>query len=333
MKKGIRLLCVVYKDMSATDHRQLAFYPIEYPALEKFYQKLKDTFWTPQEISFATDRDDWDKLDEDSKRAVKFNLLFFAQADRIVIDNIVARFQRDTDTIKEASAFYCMQNANEMIHNETYSMLIETLIRDEEEKQRAFNAIENFESVKRIADWMFYWLASDRPLLERVIAFAFIEYSMFPCAFCIIYWIKRRNILPGLCKANEFIARDEAIHAEFAVTLFHTLVSQGKPRPSETEARDVIRSGVDTAEVFIRDSLPKDLVGLNADGVLRYTKCTANVLAKALGYEPLYEVTNPFEWMNLIALSNMSNFFETKVSEYSKMGGDQKYIFTTEAEF
>ena len=313
---------------------QYSFFPIKHHVLEKYYQKQKDVFWTPQEIDYRSDRDDWDRLDENTKEFIKFILLFFAQADGIVNENLIEHFKKETSDYKEARYFYAAQEFIEVIHNETYSMLIEAFFRDPEEKKKAFNAIKYYPSIRKIADWMFKWMNSDTPLHERVIAFACVEGIFFSSAFAAIYWIKRRNVLHGLCKANEFIARDEAMHTEFAVALYHVLTEvDHKYDPlSESRVHEIIGSALKVSEEFTRDALKVDLIGMNANDMVSYVKCTANRLSESLGYSKLYDVENPFDWMAIIGLPNRSNFFETKVSEYSRQAKSD-FEFSLDDEF
>lgn len=301
-----------------TDTSDYSFFPVRHPKLLEFYTKQKNVFWTPQEIDMSSDREDWDNLDEPSQRFIKFVLCFFAQADGIVIENIMERFQEETSKWKEAKAFYTMQNAMEMIHNETYSLLIETFITNHEEKAKAFNAIQHYPSIGNIASWMIKWLKSDQPLTKRVIAFACVEGVLFSGAFAAIYWIKRKNILHGLTKANEFIARDEGIHKDFGVALYHHLVNEGYERLSEAEVYEIVDESIEVSEKFIREALQVELIGMNADDMIKYVKCTADSLISDLGYEKRYREENPFEWMVSIGITNKTNFFEERVSEYAK---------------
>lgn len=308
-----------------TDCFQYSFLPIKRIKLEAFYQRQKAVVWTPQEIDYSRDRSDWDNLDEGTKTFIKFILFFFAQADGIVNENLITHFKKETSFFKEATFFYSAQEYIETIHNETYSILIETFIRDRQEKLKGYNAIQHYPSIKKIADWIFEWMNSERPLVERVIAFACVEGIFFSSAFAAIYWIKRRNVLQGLCKANEWIARDEALHTEFAVELYHELTGADKPRFSrlpEDTIHSIIKSAVSVSENFVHDALQVDLIGMNADDMVNYVKCTGDVLSMSFGYNPIYEIDNPFTWMSVISLPNRTNFFEGKVSEYAKPAGD-----------
>lgn len=321
--------------MDESDRRfeDYSFFPIKNPRLEEYYQKQKNMFWTPQEIDYSEDRQQWDSLDDDTKKFLEFILFFFSQADGIVNENLIENFKRETSVYKEASFFYAMQEAIEVIHNETYSLLIETFIRDEEKKAKAFNAISHFPSIRALAEWMFSWMNKDIPLSERVIAFSCVEGVFFTSAFAAVYWIKKRNILQGLCKANEFIARDEALHTEFAVSLYHTLVKDSpEAELSRERVFEILGSAAQVSETFIRDALHVDLVGLSGDDMVNYMKCTVNSLSTSLGYGNIFDVENPFPWMSVIALPNKSNFFETKVSEYGRQATSD-YTFDLDIEF
>ncbi len=282
----------------------------------------------------SKDRKDWMSLNDDERKFLTFILAFFSQADGIIVENLIEHFQRETNEYKEANAFYSMQNAMETIHNETYSIMIETFIQDFQERKKALNAIDNYPSIKKLAEWMFEWMDEERPLMDRVIAFACVEGIFFSGAFCAIYWIKKSNRLRGLCKANEFIARDEALHTEFAVALYHhyTSVVKRSQKLSQKTVHDIIKSSMSVVEEFIRDALHVELIGMNSKDMITYVQCTADRLAVSLGYDKIYKVENPFDWMVLIALSNKTNFFEDTVSEYSKVK-DNDFTFTTDEPF
>ena len=317
---------------SHTDYSKYCFMPMRYKKLISFYERQRDSFWVPSEINMSGDRKDWASLNENERRFLTFVLAFFAQADGIVIENLISNFQKETSEIKEANAFYCMQNAMEMIHNETYSLMIDTFIQNLDEKNKALNAIDNYPSIKKIADWMMVWMRSDAPLLERVIAFACVEGIFFTSAFCAIYWIKRSNKLKGLCKANEFIARDEALHTEFAIALYHhyTSVTKTINLLSQDTVHSIIKSAIAVSEEFVTDALKVDLIGMSTKDMIQYVKCAADYLVTALNFEPIYNVENPFDWMTLITLTNKTNFFEDTVSEYSKTKSDFTFDLTVD---
>lgn len=306
------------------DFTNLAFLPIRNPILESYYQKQKRVFWIAQEIDYTNDRSHWDRTTDSVRHYVGFLVKLFAQLDGIVNENLTENFKRETSVYaKECAMFYAIQEAMEWGHNETYSLLIKTFFRDPEEQAKSLNSIKNYPSIRKIADWSFSWMDASRPLLERVIAFTCIEGVIFSSAFAGIYWVKRMNILHGLTKANEFIARDEAIHTEFGVALYHHLTDIWRafaPLP-EYRVHEIIRSAVETTEIFTRDAMNVHLVGLNADDMVEYVKTTANALCKSLGYASLYKAQNPFDWMAIISLPNKTNFFESYVSEYAREDG------------
>jgi len=308
-----------------------AFLPIKNPRLIKYYTDQKNVFWTPADIDMSGDREDWNKLDDNTKHFIKFILCFFAQADGIVIENLMGRFQEETSKWKEAKAFYAMQNAMETIHNETYSLLIEAFITDNDEKNKAFNAISNYKSIKKIADWIIAWMNSDTPLTERVIAFCCVEGVLFSGAFAAIYWVKRLNILKGLCKSNEYIQRDECIHKDFGCELYHFLQTQGFDKVTDKRVREIIESCMVVVEEFINDALKVDLIGMNSSELLDYVKCTADNLSEQLGYKKVFEVENPYDWMATIGMTNKTNFFEDRVTEYSQ--NDSKFSFEEKEDF
>jgi len=316
-----------------------SYFPIEYHSLEKFYNLQVSVFWVVEDIDFSKDREHWDSLDSDSRRFLEFILFFFAQADGIINENLIENFQKETSVYKEAQHFYIAQAFFETIHNKTYSVLIETFFRDHEKKNMAFNAIQHYPVIGKIADWMFSWMTPERPLSERVVAFACIEGVLFTGAFAAIYWIKKRdNILPGLCTSNELIARDEAIHALFAVELYKIMtgISGHLDRLSESRIHEIVSSAMDVAEGFIREALHVDLIGMRTDDMVDYVKCTADFLCVKLGYSKLYSISNPFDWMAIISLPNKTNFFEKKVTEYKKplLGFDEgAFEFDLDADF
>ncbi len=318
------------------DYTELAFLPIKNPLLEAFYQEQKGVFWAANEIDYTHDRQHWDRLDEPSKEYIKFLLFLFAQLDGIVNENLTENFKRETSVFaKECSMFYAIQEAQEWGHNETYSLLIKAFIRDPEEQSRGLNSIQHYPAIKKIADWSFSYMDASIPLLERIVAFCCIEGVIFSSAFAGIYWIKRRNVLLGLGKANEWIARDEAIHTRFGVALYHHITSIWKKEaslPEETVHR-VIRSAVETTAEFTRTAMNCNLVGLNAEDMVKYVECTADRLCTSLGYSPIYSTPNPFDWMLIIALPNKSNFFETRTSEYAREQGTEGFVFDLETPF
>ena len=318
------------------DYTELAFFPIKNPLLEAFYQEQKNVFWAANEIDYTHDREHWDRLDESSKEYIKFLLFLFAQLDGIVNENLTENFKQETSVFaKECSMFYAIQEAQEWGHNETYSLLIKAFIRDPEEQAKGLNSIQHYPAIKKIAEWCFSYMDPSIPLLERIVAFTCIEGVIFSSAFAGIYWIKRRNVLQGLTKANEFIARDEAIHTKFGISLYHHITNiWGKmPNLSEETVYRIVRSAVDTTAEFTRTAMKCDLVGLNADEMVKYVECTADRLCSSLGYAPIYSTPNPFDWMLIIALPLKVNFFEGRVSEYAREQGNEGFVFDLNTPF
>ena len=290
-------------------------FPIRYPSLWKLYKKAVASFWTTEEIDLSGDRKDWEKLNENERYFIKNILAFFAGSDGIVMENININFASEIQ-ISEARSFYAYQEFNESIHGETYSLLIDAYVDDNEEKNSLFRAIENIECVKKKAEWAMKWFSRERPFAERLIAFACVEGIFFSGSFCAIFWLKKRGLMPGLCFSNELISRDEGLHCEFAVDLYRNMVNKVK---SET-IRDIVRDAVSIETEFICDALPCRLLGMNSDSMTTYIQFVADRLMTQFGEEPLWKVKNPFDFMETISLEGKTSFFEKRVSEYSKMG-------------
>jgi ribonucleotide reductase beta subunit family protein with ferritin-like domain len=296
-------------------------------------------FWTAQEIDYSNDRSQFDKCDLVTQKYIKFLLFLFAQLDGIVNENLVENFKRETSSMaKECSMFYAIQEAIEWGHNETYSLLIKTYIRDTEEQTRGLNSIAHYPAIRKIAEWAYRWMDPKKDLLERLVAFACIEGIIFSSAFAGIYWIKRKNILHGLTKANEWIARDEALHTRFAIALYNHITNRWllRIRLSDDRVNAIITDAVAITEEFTRDAMHVDLVGIDPDDMVSYVKCTADTLVTSLGYPKIYNVDNPFDWMAILGLSNKSNFFETRVTEYGrevKSVDDEDFTFDLNVKF
>lgn len=307
--------------LEGLDLTSYSYFPTKYPSIERFFDQQLSLFWLPSEIDFSGDRDDWNELDDDVKSHLKFILAFFSQVDGLLTENLADAFKRDTSMWKEVTHIYTVQEMMETIHNKTYGTCIEMFIPDPAERSRVMNGIQHYPAVKNIAVWGMSWMKSDRPITERLVAVACIEGILFTSTFASIYWLKRKNILKGLCKANEFIARDEAIHTDMGVAIYHHIVTvqdgKGSPALSSETIHKIIRSAVDVAEIFTRDALKVELVGLNPDDMVGYIKCTADTLAVKFGTKPIYSCENPLTWMASIGLSNSTNFYEDRVSEYT----------------
>ena len=282
--------------------------------LYKMYKQSVAVFWTPEEIDFSKDQSDWNKLTENEKHFIKQVLAFFAGSDGIVMENLVTRFQGEVSS-QVVKLFYSFQNAMEGIHSETYSLLIDTYVKDEEEKAKLFTAIDTIPCIKNKAVWAELFMGSQAPFGQRLVAFACVEGIFFSGAFCAIFWLKKRGLLPGPTFSNELISRDEGLHTQFAVSLFHTLTETPSPKEIET----IIKEAVKLEKEFICDALPCSLIGMNAKMMSQYIEFVADRLAVQLGNKKIYGTPNPFDFMDLISLEGKTNFFEKKVSDYSRV--------------
>lgn len=308
-------------------------YPIKYDDIWKMYKLAVSSFWTVEEIDLAKDLDDWNKLTDNEKFFIKNVLAFFAGSDGIVNENLSSRFMNEV-MIPEAKFFYGFQIAIESIHSEAYSLLIDTYVKNQEEKTKLLNAIYTIPCVKKKADWAFKWIESkDDSFAHRLVAFAAVEGIFFSGAFCAIFWLKERGVMPGLTFSNELISRDEGLHTEFAILLYSMLTN----KLTQEDLHNLIKEAVDIENEFITDSIPCQMLGMNADLMTQYIKYVADRLVVQLGYDKIYNTTNPFDFMDRIGLNLKSNFFETRVGEYSRanVGTDNKEVFnfTTDADF
>lgn len=307
--------------------KRFVMFPIQHNDIWEMYKKQVDCFWRPEEIDLSKDFDDWDKLDDNEKHFISMILAFFAASDGIVMENLALRFINDVQ-ISEARAFYGFQVAMENIHSHTYSLLIDTYIKNDEEKTSLFNAMENCECIKKKADWAKKWINDNRSGFDtRLVAFACVEGIFFSGAFCSIYWLKKRGLMPGLTFSNELISRDEALHCEFAVLLHNKL----EKKIDKSRVREIITEAVDIETEFICDALPCKLIGMNSELMSQYIKFVADRLIVQLGYNKIYNVENCFPWMELISLQGKTNFFEKRVSDYAlatKTGKTEAFDFS-----
>lgn len=299
-------------------------FPVENPNLWQFYKKQSFAFWIPEEIDLAADRKDFLRLDDSSRYFIKRVLAFFNQSDGIVNENLALRFYQDVD-LPEVRAFYAMQIAIEAVHAETYSLLIDTYVTDTEEKNSLYNATESIPAIKEKADWALRWIVSDDNFADRLFAFAVVEGLFFSGAFCAIFWLRSRGVMPGLCKANDFISRDEGLHWTFAAELYKHLRLQA---PVD-RLQAILREAVAIEKRFICESLPVDLIGMNSKLMAQYIEYTADRLLLHFGMNKLYNVDNPFPFMALLDLQSKTNFFEGRVSDYSK-GADTTIDFDSD---
>ena len=297
----------------APDDNRFVMFPIRYNDIWEMYKKQVDCFWRAEEIDLTKDLTHWETLNPDEKMFISMILAFFAASDGIVLENLAMRFMNDVQ-VSEARAFYGFQIAMENIHSQTYSLLIETYIKNKDEKHKLFNAIDNFPCIKKKSDWAQKWIRDNRSsFATRLIAFACVEGIFFSGAFCSIFWLKKRGLMPGLTFSNELISRDEALHCEFAVLLYSKLENKLK----KARVHEIIKEAVEIETEFICDALPCRLIGMNAELMTQYIKFVADRLCLQLGYDKIYHVANPFNWMELISLEGKTSFFERRVSEYS----------------
>jgi ribonucleoside-diphosphate reductase subunit M2 len=297
----------------APDDNRFVMFPIKYQDIWDMYQKQIDCFWRPEEIDLSKDLTHWDALNKDEQYFISMILAFFAASDGIVLENLAERFMADVQ-VSEARAFYGFQIAMENIHSHTYSNLIETYIKDKVEKHKLFNAIENFPCIKKKSDWAQKWIHDNRSsFATRLVAFACVEGIFFSGAFCSIFWLKKRGLMPGLTFSNELISRDEALHCEFAVLLYSKLVK----KMDKSRIHEIIKEAVEIETEFICEALPCKLIGMNSDLMTQYIQFVADRLCVQLGYKKIYNVTNCFDWMEMISLEGKTNFFERTVSDYA----------------
>ncbi len=310
--------------LKENDNRFVIF-PIKYDDIWKMYKLAVSSFWTAEEIDLGKDLDDWNKLSENEQYFIKHVLAFFAGSDGIVNENLSARFMNEVQ-VPEAKFFYGFQIAIESIHSEAYSLLIDTYIKDRQEKEHLLNAIHTIPCIKKKADWALQWISSkEDSFAHRLVAFAAVEGIFFSGAFCAIFWLKERGLMPGLTFSNELISRDEGLHTEFAVLLYSMLQN----KLSQEEIHAIISDAVEIENEFITESIPCSLLGMNASLMTQYIRFVADRLVVQLGYDKIYNTSNPFDFMERIGLSLKSNFFEHRPSEYSKanVGNDSKELF------
>ena len=295
---------------------RFVIFPIKHHDIWEFYKSMEASFWTAEEIDLSQDLNDWNnKLSDDERYFVKHILAFFAASDGIVNENLAENFVNEVQ-YAEAKFFYGFQIMMENIHSETYSLLIDTYVKDEAEKDDLFNALEVFPAIKKKADWALKWIESDS-FAERLIAFAAVEGIFFSGAFCSIYWLKKRGLMPGLTFSNELISRDEGVHCDFAVHLHNHHLVNKVPKERITS---IIVDALNIEREFITESLPVSLIGMNAVLMTQYLEFVADRLLVELGCDREYNTTNPFDFMDMISLQGKTNFFEKKVAEYQKAG-------------
>lgn len=295
------------------DESRFVMFPLHYGDIWDMYKKQVDCFWRVEEVDLSKDLTHWQKLNDDERYFIKHILAFFAASDGIVLENLGMRFMSEVQ-VSEARAFYGFQIAMENIHSEMYSLLIDTYVKDNSEKTQLFNAIDNFPCIKKKADWALKWIGDKRSSFgTRLAAFACVEGIFFSGAFCSIYWLKKRGLMPGLTFSNELISRDEALHTEFAMLLFNKL----HKKPSKKRLMEIIKEAVDIEREFICEALPCRLVSMNSKLMGQYIEFVADRLAVQLGCDKIYDASNPFDFMEMISVEGKTNFFEKRVGEYA----------------
>jgi len=303
----------VIEPLLAEDPNRFVMFPIQDQSIWSMYKKQVDCFWRAEEVDLSKDLISWATLNKDEQYFIKMIIAFFAASDGIVVENLGMRFMSEVQ-LSEARAFYGFQIAMENIHSEMYSLLIDTYIKENDEKQKLFNALNNFPCIKKKADWAIKWINDKRSsFATRLLAFACVEGIFFSGAFCSIYWLKKRGKMPGLTFSNELISRDEALHTEFAILLYKKLT---KKLPKK-KVIEIIKESVEIEKEFICEALPCRLVSMNSKLMSQYIEFVADRLIVQIGHEKIYNATNPFDFMEMISIEGKTNFFEKRVGEYA----------------
>ena len=315
--------CVLFDEKQ----ERLALFPIKFPLIKEFLDKQRSVFWTVNEIQLTKDTQDWEKLTDDEKHFVKYVLAFFAVSDKVVNINIEKRFMSQVK-VYEVEMNYNWQAMMEDIHAETYSLMIDTFIKNTSEKNKLFNAIENFPAIKNKAEWALRWIDNDDVTFsERLFAFACVEGIFFSGSFCAIYWLKKRGLMPGLCFANELISRDEGMHTDFAVLIYKEFLKNTYYTDETSEkmnltltqekAYDIIENALEIETNFITEAIPCKLIGMNSEMMKQYIEFVADRLLCQFGFKKKWKSSNPFDWMDSISVKGKTNFFEKRVGEYT----------------
>ncbi|UOQ78980.1 ribonucleoside-diphosphate reductase small subunit [Hymenobacter sp. 5516J-16] len=294
---------------------RFVLFPIQHDDVWQMYKKAEASFWTAEEIDLGQDQKDWENLNDGERHFISHVLAFFAASDGIVNENLAVNFMQEVQ-MAEARCFYGFQVMMENIHSETYSLLIDTYIKDPKQKDHLFNALETVPCVKKKGEWAIKWINSEN-FTERLIAFAAVEGIFFSGSFCSIFWLKKRGLMPGLTFSNELISRDEGLHCDFACLLYKDHLQNKLP---ESRVHEIIRDAVQIEQEFVTDALPVNLIGMNAQLMSQYIEFVADRLLDSLGYSKIYGATNPFDFMEMISLQGKTNFFEKRVGEYQKAG-------------
>ena len=332
LKKDLNQNIEIEEPILKENPKRFVLFPIQHADIWEMYKKQEASIWTAEELDLSPDLIDWEnKLNDDEKFFIKHVLAFFAASDGIVNENLAENFLSEVQ-YTEAKFFYGFQIMMENIHSETYSLLIDTYIKDSKEKDYLFNAIETFEPVKKKADWAMRWIENGS-YAERLIAFAAVEGIFFSGSFCSIFWLKKRGLMPGLTFSNELISRDEGLHCDFACMLYNNhLVNQLE----KENVQEIIADAVEIEKEFVTESLPVRLIGMNSDLMSQYIEFVADRLLVELGNNKIYNTSNPFDFMDMINLQGKTNFFEKRVGEYQKAGvlnSNDNNNFSLDADF
>lgn len=311
---------------------RFVLYPVKYTPIWNMYKTAVSAFWQVEEIDLSKDIDHWEnKLNENERNFIENILSFFAASDGLVDENLVTRFYNDVK-IPEARAFYTFQMAMETVHSEMYSLMLDTFVKDQDKRDKLFNGMNTIPAIKKKADWTVKWIEDqDVPFAQRLVAFAVVEGIMFSGAFASIYWLKERNLMPGLCASNVAISRDESLHTEFAILLYSYLSN----KLSKEQVQSIIKEAVEIEIQFITESIPCNMLGMNSNLMSEYVKYVADRLLTQLGSDKIYNTSNPFPFMDRIAMENKVNFFEERPLEYNKanVGKTDVYDFSLDEDF
>lgn len=303
----------LHEPLLTTENNRLTIYPIKESKIWDAYKQQMAAFWTAEEIDFSNDYDDFNKLNSNEQHFIKMVLAFFAASDTIVNINLGERFSREVQ-IREAVVTYNYQMMMENIHNEVYSLMIDNIIKDLDEKTKLLNAIKEYPCIANKANWANKWIESDAPFCQRLIAFTIVEGLFFSGSFCSIFWIKKKNLMSGLCDSNELISRDEGMHTDFAILLYGMINN----KLDEDIVHDMFKDAVEIEKEFICNSLPCSLLGMNSNLMSQYIEYVADRLIVSLGYLKIYNSQNPFDFMESISMEGKTNFFESRPTQYQK---------------
>ena len=332
LEKDLDTKITVEEPILKENPNRFVLFPIQHSDIWEMYKKQEASIWTAEELDLSPDLVDWEsKLNDDERFFIKHVLAFFAASDGIVNENLAENFLSEVQ-YTEAKFFYGFQVMMENIHSETYSLLIDTYIKDTKEKNYLFNAIETFEPVKKKADWAMRWI-DNGSYAERLISFAAVEGIFFSGSFCSIFWLKKRGLMPGLTFSNELISRDEGLHCDFACMLYNNHLVNKLPKD---EVEKIIADAVEIEKEFVTESLPVRLIGMNSDLMSQYIEFVADRLLAELGNEKIYNTSNPFDFMDMINLQGKTNFFEKRVGEYQKAGvlnNENNTTFSLDSDF